>query len=130
MPPPKDAMSEPSNAARECLSQARPAPDRDETPQGFLDWFARNYNGEVVFSDPDWHARIIFRTAVWHFRAIQAHRPTIQTGEARPAPDREMLAERPSLDWGRRYNEGDWLAVADAAIAALRPDVEQTGDET
>lgn len=41
-----------------------------DTPPGFIDWFAKNYAGEVIFSDPAWHARNIFRTAVWHYRAL------------------------------------------------------------
>jgi len=35
--------------------------------QDFHDWFAANYNGEVVFSDPRWHSESILR---WARRAL------------------------------------------------------------
>lgn len=35
----------------------------------FIEWFAKNYSGEVVFSDPAWHAKRIWRRA----KAASAH---------------------------------------------------------
>lgn len=67
------------------VQPAEASPAKFDTPQGFIDWFAKNYNGEVVFSDPAWHARIIFRTAAWHYRALAT----------RPAEAPETLTDEP-----------------------------------
>ena len=73
-----DAILRVIDAALASRPPSEPAPPRFDTPEGFLDWFAKNYNGEVVFSDPAWHARIIFRTAVWHYRAAQEAHPALR----------------------------------------------------
>lgn len=34
------------------------------TEAEFIEWFGKNYYGEVVFGDPSWHAKSIYRRLV------------------------------------------------------------------
>jgi hypothetical protein len=61
---------------------------RLDTPNGFIEWFGNNYSGEVYFSDPAWHARIIFRNAMWWGKRMPEPSPAASGNpQAAPEPD-------------------------------------------
>ena len=64
-------------------------------PQGFVDYVARNYCGEVVFSDPVWHAKKLW-TAAQYFG-----KPAPQPAVAEPCA--EKLGER-CIDGGKCHH--------------------------
>ena len=55
-------------------------PDADP-PQEFIDYMARNYYGDVVFSDSAWHARAIWRAAIFALKSSQPERKPLPQGE-------------------------------------------------
>ena len=52
------------NIAELSTESSSSRPSAEDVPQGFVDYVARNYSGEVVFSDPAWHAKRLWRAAM------------------------------------------------------------------
>jgi hypothetical protein len=81
--------------------------ERIEPPAGFVEWFAKNYSGDVWFSNPAWHARSIYRNAMWHARAIQAEGSAVDES---PCRDYKLAYE---LERSRRI-EAEGSAATDS----------------
>lgn len=60
------------NAREAAAALASPPPQPEPTSKGiakmtqaeFIEWFGKNYYGEVVFGDPEWHAKSIYRRLI------------------------------------------------------------------
>ena len=81
-------------------------PDADP-PQEFIDYMARNYYGDVVFSDSAWHARAIWKAAIFALKSSQPERKPIAQRALRKAYITTPYHAEPSKDFeaGARFAE-------------------------
>ena len=79
--------------------QAQPAQQEPVTwkfplfpPQGFIDYIAANYSGEVIFSDPEWHAKRLWNSALRNAAPVQAVvKDSLTTQERKPMTHEQRL---------------------------------------
>lgn len=60
---------QPARSVQVAPAAAAPSGELPPLPESFAQYIADNYNGEVVFSNPRWHAERIWRSAAWHMRS-------------------------------------------------------------
>lgn len=82
-------------------SGAAPA---DQREKDFHDWFAANYSGDVVFSDPRWHSEKVLRAARRALASPQV--APAPTDEQRLASVQERLVARGVRSIHFAWNEG------------------------
>lgn len=113
-----EAMSERQLAAARTwgplLDNATGSPGDEEIPASFLEEFARNYYGTVHIADPAWHAKRIWRSAMWCLltSADPLPRPLMWTRRL-PGFMRETSVVQPlTPDWTALYPLRELIKVA------------------